>query len=216
MANCLIMMLKRIVLFWLVGTNRKIPLCHLTDDLVFSSMIRRCRFWRRPQIRWAHTRPLTCNPRRLPYEPAGEFIQTQFMNEGGGNAKGTLCKGEITTAKSFLSFSLSFRVCLHTLPCSLVLFLTQPDWWKDSIGREKETMETRSWCTLNGKTLKKEDIHSVELPYTEGSSLLHYFECYKSFLHAWLQKTRGGLTTSTYYVRMTVAKDVLTCWHASP
>lgn len=63
--------------------------------------------------------------------------------------KGTLCKGEITSAKSFLSSSLSPPLTTASL------VRTQADWWKDIVGTGKETMETRSWCSVNGKTLKK-------------------------------------------------------------
>lgn len=54
-------------------------------------------------MRLLHTHPLTCNPQRLPHKLAGVYSDAI---QAPGNAKGTLCKGEITTAKSLLSFSL--------------------------------------------------------------------------------------------------------------
>lgn len=95
---------------WLIG---KTPFGRCT--LFFHPWSNRVVFWRRPQIRLLYTHPLACNPRRLPHE-LGWCVYSDAI-QALGNAKGTLCKGEITTAKSLLSFSLS-------LWCSLSLMLS--------------------------------------------------------------------------------------------
>lgn len=95
-------------------------------------------------MRLLHTHPLTCNPQRLPHELAGVYSDAI---QAWGNAKGTLCKGEITTAKSLLSSCLTlFHPPTPSPSLSLYHSLTHThtEWWKDCIGIEKETMETRS------------------------------------------------------------------------
>lgn len=113
MTNCLILDKKDSCSFSLVLTIREI---HFGKYILFfpNPWSKPCYVWRRPQIRLLYTRPLTCNPRRLPHELAGVFSDAI---QALGNAKGTLCKGEITTAKSLLSFSLS----LSSLTLSLSL-----------------------------------------------------------------------------------------------
>lgn len=139
-------------------TNRKIPFGRYILFFLKIHDQNHVVFWRRPQIRLLHTHPLACNPRRLPHELAGVYSDAIHAL---GNAKGTLCKGEITTAKSLLSFSLSLSPPpSHTLSLSPSL----AEWWKDSIGTGRETMETRSWCTLNGKTLKEKTFIQFSRP----------------------------------------------------
>lgn len=120
-------------------------------------MIRLCRFFFsvRPQKRWVYTHPLDCNPQGPPMW-AEWCVYSNTVCELR-NAKGTLCKREITAAKASCH-SLPFSLCLPSLSPS------HTDWWKDSIDIEKETMETRSWCTLNGKALKKKTFIQFSCP----------------------------------------------------
>lgn len=123
-------------------------------------------------MRLLRTRPLTCNPQRLPHELAGVYSDAI---QARGNAKGTLCKGEITTAKS-LSFSAPLCPPI-SLSLSVSVYLTHTqthtERQKDCIGIEKGTMETRGRCSLNGKTLKEKTFIHL-LP---RAPLLHYAEC---------------------------------------
>lgn len=72
-------------------------------------------------MRLLHTHPLTCNPQRLPHELAGVYSDAI---QAWGNAKETLCKGEITTAKSLLSSSLTLLHPPTPSPPSLSLSIT--------------------------------------------------------------------------------------------
>ena len=161
-------------------------------------------------MRLLHTHPLTCNPQRLPHELAGVYSDTI---QAWGNAKGTLCKREITTAKSLPSSSLTL-LCPHSVSLSQTDTHTHTHthriverWhWHRGGNHGNEKLLHSEW-----QDSEREDFHSVHSPCTEDSSLRHYAECYK-FIQTGLAPEKP--TTLSLYISPLCRDDfcVLASW----